>query len=349
MKLIGIEVFILAFANASFYLSFYASDWISFLFHGLIQIICVLGLLMIYDIYRHNPAQSHTVKSLLLQYAALRAIRLIGAKCHKRITQATENVQKTQKNVLASILEKNRSTEFGLKHGFGCIKSREENKRACPLTTYEDYEKYISRIERGEERLLTKDPVVFLATSSGTTGRNKHIPITKAFKEAGQEVAMTVYHMLDVKCGLDLQRTAMLRYKPNITHSQSGITIAPVTYHLSKHLPFYVTPKCVHEINNEQSALFVHAVFLLAESEIGYIDALMATLLYSFWILVENRWKKICNVIERGQFEGRVIEIDEGLRMEIEKHLTPNKGKEVIDIKFMMSNILSSISRTLKE
>ena len=51
--------------------------------------------------------------------------------------------------------------------------------------------------------------------------------------------------------------------------SPSGLQMAPVSYHMTKHMPFTLVPRVVANIDDEQTALYVHAVFGLREEEVG--------------------------------------------------------------------------------
>ncbi len=51
--------------------------------------------------------------------------------------------------------------------------------------------------------------------------------------------------------------------------SPSGLQMAPVSYHMTKHMPFTLVPRVVANIDDEQTALYVHAVFGLREPEVG--------------------------------------------------------------------------------
>ncbi len=71
------------------------------------------------------------------------------------------------------------------------------------------------------------------------------------------------------KSGLSLQRVFYIGYKPCVMTSPSGLQMAPVSYHMTKHMPFTLVPRVVANIDDEQTALYVHAVFGLREPEVG--------------------------------------------------------------------------------
>ena len=71
------------------------------------------------------------------------------------------------------------------------------------------------------------------------------------------------------KAGLDLQRVFLIRYKPVVLITPSGLEMAPVSYHMEKPLPFRLVPEVAKHIDDEQRALYVNAVFGLRDREIG--------------------------------------------------------------------------------
>ena len=56
-------------------------------------------------------------------------------------------------------------------------------KTRVPLQSWDDVMPWVNRMLQGEERVLVSEPVSFFATTSGTTGRRKLIPITPSFVE----------------------------------------------------------------------------------------------------------------------------------------------------------------------
>lgn len=211
----------------------------------------------------------------------------------------------TQEDILRQILSKNRNTRFGLDYGFHEIRNRQDFVRTVPLTTYSNYEPYIRDIVgNGDAKaVLTEDNVVFLATSSGTTGRNKTIPLTAFTKRiAAQEVGpMMFYRQTTIEGGLTLRRMFVLSYRAETRRSESrGVEVGPVSAHIGRYPPYAVAPSEVYDIADEQMALHAHALFALAEREVGRMESLMSTLVHSFWRHVEDNWSNICDGIETG-------------------------------------------------
>lgn len=84
----------------------------------------------------------------------------------------------TQERLLNQIITKNRETAFGKAHRFSKIASFAHFQRRVPITIYEDLKPYIDASLNGEPSQLTAERPVLFATTSGTTGASKYIPVT---------------------------------------------------------------------------------------------------------------------------------------------------------------------------
>ncbi len=110
-----------------------------------------------------------------------------------RLTKANF-VRKTRKTAICqeqflfSLLKTHQETQFGKDCGFEYIKTIEQFKQRIPILTYSGYEKYIEKIARGEQNILTSDPVVYFNQSSGSTGKQKLIPVTKRVRKVRSRV-----------------------------------------------------------------------------------------------------------------------------------------------------------------
>lgn len=84
----------------------------------------------------------------------------------------------TQEQVLRELLRRNAASAFGRQHGLAGIRTPAEFTARVPLAAYADLEPWIRRIMRGEQSVLTTDPVTRLVPTSGTAGARKLIPFT---------------------------------------------------------------------------------------------------------------------------------------------------------------------------
>ena len=104
--------------------------------------------------------------------------------------RARRDVAGSQRELLLRLLRRNADTDFGRRHGFGSIRSAAEYQARVPLSTYDDYREAIARIGADERAVLTRDRVLLLELTSGSTAPTKLIPYTAALKaEFGRAVA----------------------------------------------------------------------------------------------------------------------------------------------------------------
>ena len=85
-----------------------------------------------------------------------------------------------QREVLTSLLNKAKDTEYGRKHAFAAIKDYDTFASQVPVNTYEELKGDIDRMRQGERDVLWPGHVKWYAKSSGTTNdKSKFIPVSK--------------------------------------------------------------------------------------------------------------------------------------------------------------------------
>lgn len=101
-----------------------------------------------------------------------------GPKTIRSFKRQCQNSRATQNALLKYLVEQNKETRFGRKYNFDKIHTFKDLQKYCPLTTYTDLEPYINASLNGKPNQLTKQTPIFYATTSGTTGKPKFIPVT---------------------------------------------------------------------------------------------------------------------------------------------------------------------------
>lgn len=110
-------------------------------------------------------------------------------RCHgeaRAFERATSRVAQTQASLLADILTRNRSTQYGIDHRFRMIDGPSAFQRHVPLCTYDNLASWIDRIARGEKNVLTVEPVRIFEPTSGSSSGRKLIPYTASLKRQFQ-------------------------------------------------------------------------------------------------------------------------------------------------------------------
>ena len=84
--------------------------------------------------------------------------------------RASRKPQRAQQRVLKQILKRNRQSQW-------------LRVSPLPLTDYDDDRDAIDRIRRGEQNVLTTEPVLLLQPTSGSTSGTKLIPYTASLQD----------------------------------------------------------------------------------------------------------------------------------------------------------------------
>ncbi len=139
-----------------------------------------------------------------------------------RFRAALARPEQTQQALLRSYLERQRDTAFGRAHGFARLRSYEDFAAAVPPRSYAQLEPWILRAARGEPGVLTREPVLRLEPTSGSTGAVKWIPYTASLQaELRRAVAPWM-------CGLVLREPGLARGRAYWSISPAaGFTPAP--------------------------------------------------------------------------------------------------------------------------
>jgi len=149
----------------------------------------VLGLIasLALAIGNEDPAESHTLRTASSQFVLQTIISLRGRSVLRRLRRSASRLAESQDAVLSSILKRNSQTTYGRRNRFAELLAADAIRRAyvvrVPLTTHDDYLADIERLVESKDALaagiLTAERVEFLCYSSGTTGKNKLVPVTR--------------------------------------------------------------------------------------------------------------------------------------------------------------------------
>ena len=90
-----------------------------------------------------------------------------GQTARNRLDDITYNPMRSQEEFVMRMVRENSQTEYGLKNNFKSIHTLEDFRHYIPLTAYDDYVDYVSRIAQGEKNLLTVYLTEYLSSLNG--------------------------------------------------------------------------------------------------------------------------------------------------------------------------------------
>ena len=118
---------------------------------------------------------------MLKRKAEIALGQLYRAVTHvRRFRSAMRNPMSAQTDKLLQIIRANENSKFGQQHHFNKIRSIADYQKYVPSHTYEELAPYIEAMFNGEPNQLTVESPIMFATTSGTTGKPKFLPINEA-------------------------------------------------------------------------------------------------------------------------------------------------------------------------
>jgi hypothetical protein len=97
----------------------------------------------------------------------------------RRYFRALRDPARAQHDRLLAYLRANADTDFGRRHRFHALRTPDDYRRAVPVHTYDDLRPSIDQIAGGAPGVLTREPVVSFALTSGSSSAEKWIPYTR--------------------------------------------------------------------------------------------------------------------------------------------------------------------------
>lgn len=105
-------------------------------------------------------------------------LSVTGPRTVARFDAACRDPMAAQRALLERIVRANQATLFGSRHDFASVTSLADYRRRVPISTYETLEPYVKASMEGAPAQLTAAQPVLFASTSGTTGQPKYLPVT---------------------------------------------------------------------------------------------------------------------------------------------------------------------------
>ncbi len=144
-----------------------------------------------------------------------------------------------QSEILKEVCEQLTLTRYATELGIIGAISPDEFKACVPISRYEDISGHIYQIKLGGRDVLQKDRIKYYGESSGTTGRNKTIPLSKKYvrdcliKGSIYSAAIVNQHIRDATDGHTILLPGSLRH-------QSDYYVGDVSAVMADHIPFFL-------------------------------------------------------------------------------------------------------------
>jgi acyl-CoA synthetase (AMP-forming)/AMP-acid ligase II len=226
----------------------------------------------------------------------------------RNLIKSAKSPLATQENVLQAILRGNRGTQYGSTHNFDKISSYQQFAQQVPVVTYETLRPYIEDQLRSGLPALTAEQPVMYATSSGTTGEPKYVPVIREeLQQQKRHTALLTYSQyafdplaFSGKVWVMAASAVEGRFENGIPWgSASGFLYASMSPAIAKK---YLIPPEVFAIADNGLKYDLILRLALGEKNITYFSAANPTTLLRLCALANQYGRTLAEDIGHGRF-----------------------------------------------
>lgn len=246
-------------------------------------------------------ARSMMVRAVMAVYALTYWLALKHAASHPR---------RTQERVLRRILEQNRETAFGTHHGFGRIRSAADYIRDVPIHKYEELRRSIEAQDDTGAAVLTAGAPVMYASTSGTTGQPKHIPVLPSTLRACTKDQRLFSYLQYRNCPEAFTGKVLAIGSPAIEGSlPSGTPCGSLSGHIYESMPSfvkasYVIPAEVFAIEDYDLKYKVILRLALGERDITLMATANPSSFLRLQVVLDESAQEMAESLEHGSLTG---------------------------------------------
>lgn len=257
-----------------------------------------------------------------------------GREALRVLKENCKNAAKLSENLLMKIVRDNENTEFGREHNFGEIKSIADYKKTIPFSNYDTYAEQIVRMTKGEKNVLTVYPIVHYATTSGSIGVPKNIPVSihtlNLYGEYTSNIATALIDdYVKAREGREMRDGKRL-LTATITQSEveDGTSRGSISGKMYSHVKDFMlkkvaSPSDVLFPEGKMNFKYLKSFYALKEPNITTIAAPFTTAVFDLLHYIELNWETLCDDIEKGVISEE-CEMPEDVRKRLQAELTPD-------------------------
>jgi hypothetical protein len=283
-----------------------------------------------------RPCMHHFVRAVLrliglLSDDTLRFLaRLLFSKTTRELKAATQHVRAAQTAVLRAIVNENASTVFGRAHGFASISTPDAFRAAVPITMWDALEPFVDRMIGGEKGVLVAEDPIFYATTSGTTGRRKLIPVTSSFVASCRTVARVLFRTTLTEMPGTLRGRRLSMRSPDVETLPNKSLAGSITVALSGGLDggegaLDAVPHDVFTVKDFDTKYYLCLRFA-AEQHVTTVSAVNPSTLLLFARTLAERGDSLARALDAGVLAPSdvTLVLDEHVRARLERQARRN-------------------------
>lgn len=264
------------------------------------------------------------------------ALGIAGGLEMNRLRSASMLPRTAQMNTLRNILELAKDSEFGVEHHFAEILEARSERELYALyqkynkpTEFEDYRPYVNRMLKGEADVLFAGKPALYATTSGSTGEPKFVPISYPYLKNvyGRMSRLWLYSYVRQRPGTFSGKVLAIVGKQVEGYTEDGTVYGSVSGFTQKNVPGFVKNlfSCPVELFNiEDYAARNYAImrFSIEKNVTGWVAPNPSTIV-ELQNCVDANLDEMIEDIGHGTLS-RKFNIPDEIRAVVEPQLKPN-------------------------
>lgn len=288
----------------------------------------------------HPSVEQHESPSLQLQLVD-RLRDLVGTLFRARVRResrrfhlATQDCQKSQREVLRRLLALNAASRFSHEHGLTASLTLQEFRSRLPISDFEYFRPYIERLKVGDTQALLgpENKLLMFTLSSGTTAESKFIPVTTQFlKDYRRGWQIWAVHAYDVRPGMNHKNILQITSDYNRFRTPAGTPCGNISgLAVAMQGPIvrlmYTIPFIVSKIEDSLSRYYVILRLALADDNVGIITTANPSTVLQLASLADAEKESLIRDIADGTLSERFA-INPELRKALDRRLSRRRPK----------------------
>lgn len=261
----------------------------------------------------------------------LSLIAEVALQARRDFIGKTHRTKAVQAKFLRSLLRTNQNTVLGQHYGFEKLQSVEDFRNAVPVTRYSDYESYIQRAFMGEANVMTPDPPIYFNMTSGSTGKQKLIPVTRRSRRAvsyANQVAVGFGTHAARRDRRPLGKMLFTNSARSFGRSPQGIPYGPISVSdLNLMGPIYqqvfTHPFEVMKVSDSVTRNYLCLLYALTDPNLRIVSATFPVYALTFCEHLENYAENLIEDLETGTF-APWLKLEPELRQILEQRWQPH-------------------------